>query len=88
MNRWQDNLIEFIPVLVFIGMSDMLRMILAPEIEERLGRKLTDWEWLYYLRESNRKSEIDSRQNIVRQMRQQLTDRKTIHDFVWNTRCV
>ena len=83
MNRWQDNLIEFIPVLVFIGMSDMLRMILAPEIEERLGRKLMDWEWQYYLRESNRKSETDSRQNIVRQWRQYLVDRQIIHDFVW-----
>jgi len=83
MDRWQDNLIEFIPVLVFIGMSDMLRMILAPEIEERLGRKLMDWEWQYYLRESNRKSETDSRQNIVRQWRQYLVDRQIIHDFVW-----
>ena len=51
---------NWIPALVFIGMSDMLRALLTFEIEERLGRKLTDWEWQYFLRERNQKSEIDS----------------------------
>ena len=74
---------NLIPVLVFIGMSDMLRSFLSFEIEKQLGRKLTDWEWQYFLQERNRKSEIDSRQRIVSQWRQSLTDRQIIHDFVW-----
>jgi len=73
---------NLIPVLVFIEMSDMLRALLTFEIEERLGRKLTDWEWQYFLRERNQKSEIDSRQRIVSHWRQSLTDRQTIHNFV------
>jgi len=79
---------NLIPALVFIGMSEMLRALLAFELEERLGRKLTDWEWQYFLQERNRKSEADSWQELIRRLRQQPIDRKTIHDFVWNTRCV
>ena len=74
---------NLIPALVFIGMSDMLRALLTFEIEEQLGRKLTDWEWLYFLQERNRKSEVDSRQRIVSQWRHSLADRQIIHDFVW-----
>jgi len=74
---------NWIPALVFIGMSDMLRSLLAFDVEERLGRKLTDWEWQYFLQERNRKSEIDSRQRIVSQWRQSLTDRQIIRDFAW-----
>jgi hypothetical protein len=86
MNSLRDISIvnmNLIPALVFIGMSDMLRALLAFELEERLGRKPTDWEWQYYLQESNRKSEADSRQQIIRQWRQQLVGMKIIHDFVW-----
>ena len=75
---------NLIPALVFIGMSDMLRAFLTFEIEEQLGRKLTDLEWQYFLQERNRKSEIDYRQRIIGQWRQSLTDRQIIHDFVWN----
>ena len=73
----------WIPALVFIGMSDMLRALLAFDVEERLGRKLTDWEWQYFLQERKRKSEADSRQRIVSQWRQSLADKQIIHDFVW-----
>jgi len=75
---------NLIPALVFIGMNDMLRALLTFELEEQLGRKLTDWEWQYFLQERNRKSEVDSRQRIVSQWRQRLADRRIIHDFVWN----
>ena len=47
MNSLQDSFkaaSNLIPALVFIGMSDMIRPIVALEIEERIGRKLTDWE--------------------------------------------
>ena len=74
---------NWIPALVFIGMSDMLRALLTFGIEEQLGRKLTDLEWQYFLQERNRKSEVDSRQQIISQWRQQLADRQIIHDFVW-----
>jgi len=67
MNRLQDGLktgIDLIPVLVFIGMSDMLRAILAPEIEKKLKRKMNDWDWQYYIRENLRRAEADSRREI------------------------
>lgn len=86
MNSQQDDYKEtmnLIAVLVFIGLSEMVRTMFAYEIEERLGRKLTNWEWQYFLQESNRKAELESRQRIVSQWQQQLADRQVIHDFVW-----
>jgi hypothetical protein len=89
MNSQQDDYKEamnLISVLVFIGLSEMVRIMLAYDIEERLGRKLTDWEWQYFLQESNRKAELESRQRMISQCRQQLADRQIIHDFVWGER--
>lgn len=63
MNSLRDSFkaaMNLLPVLVFVGMSDMLRPIIAPELEERLGRKLTDQEWHFYLRERYRKVEMES----------------------------
>ena len=86
MNSLQDSFksaMDLLPALVFIGLSDMVRALLVFEIEEQLGRKLTDLEWQYFLQERSRKSELDSRQRIVSQWRQSLTDRQIIHNFVW-----
>lgn len=87
MNRWQNNLktgMDLIPALVFMGLSSMVRGIVEPELEKRLGRKLTDWEWGYYLKENHRKAEVESRQEIAGRWRQRLADMQIIHDFVWN----
>ena len=74
---------NLLPIYMFIGISDMLRPILSLDLEERLGRKLTDMEWRYYLQEIYRKREAERVQKIIRQWCQQLLDRKIIHDFVW-----
>jgi hypothetical protein len=89
MNSQQDSYKEtmnLISVLVFIGLSEMVRIMLSHDIEERLGRKLTDCEWQYFMQESNQKAELESRQRIVSQWQQQLADRQIIHDFVWGER--
>ena len=83
MNRRQDSLTDFIPVLAFMVVADMLRSILAPELEKGLGRKLTDWDWQYYLREGFRRAKAESRQETVRQRLQRIADMEIIHDFVW-----
>ena len=86
MNSLEDSFkiaMNLLPVVVFMGMSDMLRLILASEVEERLGRKLTNEEWHYYLQENHRKRETEQREQMVRQRVQQLADRQIIHDFVW-----
>ena len=86
MNSLRDSFkaaTNLLPTLVFIGMSDMLRPIIASELEERLGRKLTDQEWHFYLRERFRKAEIESRQRTVRLWQQWFIGRQIILDFVW-----
>ncbi len=74
---------NLLPALVFIGLSDMIRGIVEPEVEKRLRRRLTDWEWRYYIIESYRKREAERQQEIIRQWCQRLVDRKIIHDFIW-----
>jgi len=89
MNSQQDSFkesINLISVLVFIGLGEMVRTLSAYDIEKKLGRKLTDWEWQYFLQESNRKAELESRQRIIGQWQQQMADRQVIHDFVWEGR--
>jgi len=86
MNSLEESFkaaINLLPALVFIGLSDMLRGIVAPELEARLKRKLTDGEWRYYLIESYRKREAEHYQQIVGQWCQRLADMKIIHDFIW-----
>ncbi|MFC2071218.1 hypothetical protein ACFLUU_00660 [Chloroflexota bacterium] len=85
MNKWQDSLINLLPVLMFMWVCDMLRPILAPEVEKKLRRKLTDGEWRYYLLESYRKGETEQYQQIARLWVQQLFDMQTIHGLVWNS---
>jgi len=87
MNNLEDSFkagMNLLPALVFIGLSEMIRPIVAPEVERRMGRRLTDWEWRYYIIESYRKREAERHQQIVKQWCQRLIDRKIIRDFVWN----
>src|SRR4030042_6388237 len=83
MDKWQDSLTDFIPVIAFMGVIDMLRPILTPELEKKLGRKLMDWDWQYYLHEFFRKAVTYFQQEIIRQWLQRLADMQIIHNFVW-----
>jgi hypothetical protein len=83
MDNWQENLIDMLPLAMFMWACNMVRPILAPEIEERLRRKMTDGEWLYYLMVSYLKGEAERYQQAVKEWCQQLADLKVIHDFVW-----
>jgi len=75
---------DLLPALVFTYLSEMIRPIVAPGVENRLGRRLTDWEWRYYLIESYRKKEAECQRQVVEQWCQRLADLRVIHDFVWH----
>ena len=86
MNNLEDSFkaaMNLLPAVVFIGLSEMIRPIVAPEVEKRLGRRLTEWELRYYIVESYRKREAEHHQQIVRQWYQILADLRVIHDFAW-----
>jgi hypothetical protein len=72
------------PVIGFMGIIGMLKPILGPELEKKLGRKLTDWDWEYYRHESFRKLIAVLQQEKDRQRLQRLYDMKVIHDLVWS----
>jgi hypothetical protein len=71
-------------LVVMMGICQMARDIIAFDVEKKLGRKLTDWEFRYLLREQKRKAEADARQERVRRLEQEFVDRRVIHDYVWN----
>jgi hypothetical protein len=83
MDKWQDAVTYFMPVIVFMGIIGMLKPILAPELEKKLGRKLTDWDWEYYRHEIFRKLIAELQEEKDRQRLQRLDDMKIIHDMVW-----
>ena len=87
MNSLEDSFkaaMNLLPVVVFIGLSEMVKPIIARDVEERLGRRLTHDEWCYYLREYYRKREAERHQQILEERCRQLVERQIIHDFVWN----
>ena len=87
MNSLQDSFkaaMDLLPALVFMGLSSMVRGIVEPELEKRLGRKLTDWDCQAYLRELDKKVEFESKQEIHKARQARMNDLKIIHDFVWN----
>jgi hypothetical protein len=62
MNSLEDSFkaaMNLMPALVFIGLSEMISPIVEPEVEKRLRRRLTDWEWRYYIIESYWKREAE-----------------------------
>jgi len=87
VNSLEDSFkaaMNLLPVVVFIGLSEMVKPIIARDVEERLGRRLIHDEWRYYLREYHGKREAEHHQQIREEQYQQLVDRQIIHDFVWN----
>lgn len=88
MDNWQDSFkagMNLIPALVLLGLNSMIRPMIEPELEKRLGRKLTDWEWEYYLHEGYRKAKAEAQQKAMQKYSQWLVDRQIIHDFVWDS---
>ena len=83
LNESYKTGVDLIPCIALLGLTSMIRPMIAPEIEKRLGRKMADWEWGYYLGESYRKFKVDSLQDMVGQWLQRLADMQIIHDFVW-----
>jgi hypothetical protein len=85
MDNWQDNLLGFIPVIAVMGTINMVRDFLAFGIEQQIGRKLTDWEWQYFLQETNRKANVEAWHQTASQWQESLAVRQKIYDFVWNS---
>ncbi len=71
-------------MLVFSYFSDIFKAVISPELEKRLGRKPTDWDWQVYWEEMSKKAEFEAEQKMHRARQARLSDRQTIHDFVWN----
>lgn len=88
MGNWQYGLQSDMNMLgimlVFSTFSDIFKAFVKPGLEKRLGRKLTDWDWLACLRELDKKAEFDTQQKMHRERQARINDLKTIHDFVWN----
>ena len=72
-------------VLLLAVTSESYRPAIESELEKELGRKPTNEEWHYFLQESYQRSKAELQQETLRQWCQRLVDRKTIHDFVWNS---
>lgn len=84
MDDLRNTIKGFIPIMSVMLILGMLRSLLTIDIEKRLGRKLTDLEYQYFLLEQDRKAAADARDTVIRQWRQQMDGMQKIHDFVWN----
>ncbi len=88
MGDWQHDLRRDMDLLgimlVFSTFSDIFKAFIKPDLEKKLGRNMTDWDWQAYLREADKKAEFDAREKVHSERQARMNDLKTIHDFVWN----
>ncbi len=87
MNNLEDSLetgISMFSVMLLAGVCETYRPIIESELEKKLGRKMTNEEWHYFLQECYEKAKADLQQERFRRWSQHLSDRKIIHDFVWH----
>ena len=70
-------------VMLLTATCESYRPEIEPELGTILGRKPTDDEWHYFLRECIKKAHAGQQQKQFRQWLQNLAGRKIIHDFVW-----
>jgi hypothetical protein len=88
MDKWlcefENDLNLLVPTVVLGVFLDAFNAVVLLELEERLGRKLTDWDSQYLTREAQRKVEAETRKEKVKRWEQWQIDRQVIHDFIWN----
>jgi len=70
-------------VMLLAMTSESYRPAIESELEKELGRKPTDNEWLYFLKECIKRVQADLQQEQFKRRLQHLAGRKIIHDFVW-----
>jgi len=87
MDSWQCGFqrgMSLLSIMLTLGtFNDIFKAFIRPELEKRLGRKLTEWDWKAYLREVDKKAECEAEQRIHRERQARINDLKIIHDFVW-----
>ena len=88
MDNWQSELQKSMDLLgiwlLFDSFCDMFNAFVRPDLEKKLRRKLTNWDWQAYLRETKREAEFVAEEGKRRQRLARMDDLKIIHDFVWN----
>ena len=88
MDDWQHGLqrgMDLLGITLALStFSDIFKAFIKPELEKRIGRKVTDWDWQAYLRELDKKEEFEAQQEMRRERQARMNALKIIHDFVWN----
>lgn len=72
-------------VVLFAATLESYRPAIERKLAEKLGRRMSNDEWLYLIRESFKRVQIDRDRERLRQRFQQLAGKKVIYEFVWNS---
>lgn len=84
MNSTLLSLITSLGIMaVFNDVDRMLKAFIGPELEKKLGRPLTEWDWQIYRQEEAGRDQFNRWNDSLIQYQQRLVDRRIIHDFVW-----
>ncbi|AHB13465.1 hypothetical protein [Dehalococcoides mccartyi] len=84
MNRTVLNLITSVAVVaVFNDVDRMLKAFIGPELEKKLRRPLTEWDWQIYRQEKANRDQYTAWNDYLTQRQRWIIDMQVIHDFVW-----
>jgi hypothetical protein len=80
---FQEGIELFATMLLFSYFNGIFKVAVGPELEKRLGRKVTDQDWQVCLEEVCKKAEFDTQQKMLAAQQARINDQKIIHNFVW-----
>ena len=61
----------------------LVKAIIGPEMEKRLGRRLTELDWQVYRQEKADRERRAAWSSFMTRWQRRLIDRQIIRDFVW-----
>ncbi len=88
--EWQQELTDHVATVFGVSIlavaDGMVRALIGPDLEKKVGRPLTEWHWNVYWQEAMAKSFCSAWLNELDRICRQVADREIIRQFVWKGR--
>jgi len=85
--EWKQKLTDYMNAVFLLALipvaNSMIRTLVGPELENRVGRPLTDWHWQVFQQETEAKAWLMAWRGEFDRMCRKAAEREIIHKFVW-----
>jgi len=85
--EWKQKLTDYMNAVFLMAVvpvaNGMIRVFVGPELENRVGRPLTDWHWQIFRQETEAKVCLMAWRDEFDRMCRETVEREIIRKFVW-----